>query len=97
SCIYWEDEDDYFLTSVDLILMLESLFGRPFTIEEKNRIRRNAETYRPTTITGANSPAFFRTVMGFRDPMPRRIAKDLKVFLWKNLADLTRKIMWKLV
>ncbi|KAL9557130.1 hypothetical protein MBANPS3_001548 [Mucor bainieri] len=40
SCIYWKDKNEYFVTSVDCIYLLEHLIGVKFSVEEKNRIRR---------------------------------------------------------
>ncbi|OCK87291.1 uncharacterized protein K441DRAFT_682703 [Cenococcum geophilum 1.58] len=38
SCILWEKKDQYFVTSVNTIALLEALVGMRFTLEEKNRI-----------------------------------------------------------
>ncbi|KAF9578076.1 hypothetical protein BGW38_006333, partial [Lunasporangiospora selenospora] len=51
SCIYWAEKNDCFLTSVDCIYLLESLIAVRFTVEEKNRIRRNLEGFRPITVS----------------------------------------------
>ena len=47
SCIYWEEKQECYVTSVDTIYLLEQLVAARFTIEEKNRIRRNLEGFRP--------------------------------------------------
>ncbi|OBZ66597.1 hypothetical protein A0H81_13482 [Grifola frondosa] len=49
SCIYRPDTDSCCITSVDIIFLLESIVGDIFNIEEKNRIRRNLEGFRPKT------------------------------------------------
>ncbi|KAI9183177.1 hypothetical protein H9P43_004094 [Blastocladiella emersonii ATCC 22665] len=97
SCIYWERMDDFYVTSVDFILAMERLLGVVFKVEEKNRIRRNMETFRPVTVTKAraDSSDFFRTVMQFGDPKPRNIEKDIKVFKWSVLQDAMDKILHK--
>ncbi|KAI5289040.1 hypothetical protein KEM52_000919, partial [Ascosphaera acerosa] len=51
SCIYWEGKKECFVTSVDTIYLLESLVAVRFTVEEKNRIRRNLEGFRPLTVS----------------------------------------------
>lgn len=45
SCIFRFDKNDCFITSVDAIYLLEALLGDRFSTEEKNRIRRNIETF----------------------------------------------------
>ncbi len=50
SCIWWEEQGECFVTSVDAISLLESLVAQRFGVEEKNRVRRNFEGMRPVTI-----------------------------------------------
>ncbi|OJJ01615.1 hypothetical protein ASPVEDRAFT_52534 [Aspergillus versicolor CBS 583.65] len=97
SCIYWEGKDECFITSVDTIYLLESLVGVRFTVEEKNRIRRNLEGFRPLTVSKskADSEDFFKVIMGFPAPKPRNIEKDVKVFPWKILGHALKKIIGK--
>ncbi|KAF3041976.1 hypothetical protein E8E12_009590 [Didymella heteroderae] len=97
SCIWWEEKDDYFITSVDTIYLLEQLVNVRFTVEEKNRIRRNLEGFRPLTVSKAkaDSEEFFKVIMGFPAPKPRNIEKDVKVFPWKILSHALKKIISK--
>jgi hypothetical protein len=97
SCIWWEEKKECFVTSVDTIFLLESLVAVRFTVEEKNRIRRNLEGFRPLTVSKskADSEDFFKTIMGFPNPKPRNIEKDVKVFPWKILAHALKKIISK--
>ena len=99
SCIYWDGKDECFVTSVDTIYLLESLVGVRFTVEEKNRIRRNLEGFRPLTVSKAkmDSEDFFKVIMGFPAPKPRNIEKDVKVFPWKILSHALKKIIGKYV
>lgn len=99
SCIYWDGKKECFVTSVDTIYLLESLVGVRFTVEEKNRIRRNLEGFRPLTVSKAKaeSEEFFKVIMGFPAPKPRNIEKDVKVFPWKILAHALKKIIGKYV
>ena len=99
SCIYWESRDGYFVTSVDAIFLLEQLMAQRFNIEEKNRIRRNLEEFRPLTVsrTRAESIEFFRLIMSFPSPKPRNIEKDVKVFPWRALPAACQKIIGKYV
>lgn len=97
SCIWWKERKECFVTSVDTIFLLEALVGVRFTVEEKNRIRRNLEGFRPLTVSKAkaDSEDFFKTIMGFPNPKPRNIEKDVKVFPWKILAHALKKIISK--
>lgn len=99
SCIWWEEKDECFITSVDTIYLLEQLVNVRFTVEEKNRIRRNLEGFRPLTVSKAkqDSEEFFKLIMGFPNPKPRNIEKDVKVFPWKILAHALKKIISKYV
>lgn len=99
SCILWEEKGQCFITSVDTIYLLESLVGVRFTVEEKNRIRRNLEGFRPLTIskTKPESEEFFKVIMGFPAPKPRNIEKDVKAFHWNILAHSLKKIIGKYV
>lgn len=99
SCIFREDKNTCYITSVDIIYLLEAVIGQRFSIEEKNRIRRNLEGFRPQTVS-KNKPGsedFFRTVMAFPEPKPRNIEKDLKVFQWDCLPAAVKKIISKYV
>lgn len=99
SCINWDGKDECYVTSVDTIYVLECLVGVRFTVEEKNRIRRNLEGFRPLTVskTKTESEDFFKVIMGFPNPKPRNIEKDVKVFPWRILAHALKKIIGKYV
>jgi hypothetical protein len=99
SCIWWAERKECYVTSVDTIALLEALVVSPnkFTVEEKNRIRRNLEGFNPITVSKskADSESFFRIIMNFSHPRPRNIEKDVKVFPWKTLASSLTKIISK--
>lgn len=97
SCIYWKDKGEAYVTSVDTIHLLQCIIGIRFTVEEKNRIRRNLEGFHPLTVSKAkpDSGDFFNLVMGFPHPKPRNIEKDVKVFPWKKLGLALKKIIGK--
>lgn len=99
SCIWWEEKQECFVTSVDTIHLLEQLVAAPnrFTVEEKNRIRRNLEGFKPLTVSKGKSDSedFFKVIMGFGNPKPRNIEKDVKVFPWKVLGPALKKIISK--
>jgi hypothetical protein len=99
SCIYREEVKSFFVTSVDIIYLLEKLVDADFEVEEKNRIRRNLEGLKPTTVSKhkAGFERFFQRIMDFPDPKPRNIEKDLKVFEWTLLEAALDKIISKYV
>ena len=99
SCISRDEDDSYCITSVDIIYLLEKLVDDEFEVEEKNRIRRNLEGLRPTTVS-KHKPGFedfFQRIMDFPDPKPRNIEKDVKVFNWDLLPQALDKIISKYV
>jgi hypothetical protein len=97
SCIF--NDDDYFITSVDVIYLLEALAGNRFEVEEKNRIRRNLEGFKPMTISKSKpgTEEFFRVIMELPPPRPRNIEKDVKVFEWGKLKLMLEKVFSKYV
>lgn len=99
SCIYWEERAECYITSVDTILLLECVLGEKFETEEKNRIRRNLEGYKPCTISKVkpDSEGFFKQIMGLPSPKPRIIEKDVKVFKWAILEQALKKVVSKYV
>jgi hypothetical protein len=99
SCIFWEEKQECFVTTVDTIYLLEQLVAARFTVEEKNRIRRNLEGFRPLTVSKGklDTDDFFKVIMAFPTPKPRNIEKDIKVFRWKYLSSILKKIIGKYV
>jgi hypothetical protein len=99
SCIYREDSRQFYVTSVDIIYLLEKLVDSHFEVDEKNRIRRNLEGLKPITVSKnrTESESFFQRIMDFPDPRPRNIEKDLKVFEWRVLGEALKKIISKYV
>lgn len=99
SCIWWQEKSDCYVTSVDTIHLLEQLVAAPnrFSVEEKNRIRRNLEGFHPVTVSKAkaDSEEFFKIIMAFPHPKPRNIEKDVKVFPWSTLEPALKKIISK--
>jgi hypothetical protein len=104
SCIRWKPDSveqhklagKCIFTSVDIITLLEKLVDYGFTVQEKNRIRRNLEGYRPETVKKeGNTNLFFNQVMAYTTPKVRNIEKDIKVFLWSDLTKALRKVVQK--
>ncbi|KAI8146494.1 hypothetical protein BJV82DRAFT_598752 [Fennellomyces sp. T-0311] len=97
SCVFWEARQDYIITSVDLINLLQFVMDISLSMEEKNRIRRNLEGFKPTTVSKGrpDTADFFRVIMNFPNPKPRNIEKDVKVFEWSALPYALKKIVTK--
>lgn len=95
SCIRWEEKNDMVVTSVDIILVLETLVGEPFSVEEKSRIRRNLQFLKPSTVARSTSRRLFTSLMAMENPRPRNIEKDVKVFRWTNFFDALNKVLSK--
>ncbi|KAM9895505.1 hypothetical protein OXX79_008042, partial [Metschnikowia pulcherrima] len=95
SCIRWAEKDFMVVTSVDILLVLESLVGEPFPVEEKSRIRRNLQFLKPSTVARSTSGRLFNSLMAMENPRPRNIEKDVKVFKWSNFFDALNKVLSK--
>ena len=39
SCIFWAEKNEYYITAVDMVYLLENFMGAEFNQEEKDRIR----------------------------------------------------------
>jgi hypothetical protein len=90
SCIAWEEDGelDLYVTSVDIIQLLESLTGVRFTVEDKNRIRRNLEQFKPVKVDKQTNESFYNLISGFPIPRPRTMEKRIKVLKWSNLSTI---------
>ncbi|ETW80617.1 hypothetical protein HETIRDRAFT_243603, partial [Heterobasidion irregulare TC 32-1] len=98
SCIYRVDDGEFYITSVDIISLLQYLVQNNFSVEEKNRIRRNLEGLHPITINKTpRFSEFFQQIMDYPAPKPRHIEKDIKVFPWSRLAEALGKVLAKYV
>jgi hypothetical protein len=98
SCILNDATDECYITSVDIIFLLEALIASKFSVEEKNRIRRNLEGFKPVTVSKSRvSDPFFALIMSYPPPRPRNIEKNVKVFPWRLLPQALQKIVGKYV
>lgn len=94
SCLYHDARNECYFTSVDVIYLLECLMTTRYTTEEKNRIRRNLESFKPTTLQKNEGQwqDFYAHIMNYPNPKPRNIDKGLKVFPWAHLEQALKKI-----
>lgn len=97
SCVFWDEKNSCYITSVDIIYLLEALVGTHFTVEEKNRIRRNLEGFKPITVDKSkpDTENFFGQIMNLPNPRPRNIEKNVKVYAWDCLEAALQKIIGK--
>ena len=90
--------DEPSVSSVDIIKALELLVNPPdrrLSVEERNRVRRNIDTLRPTTLKKGDES--LNWIMQLRSPRPITIAKEVKIFKWSSLEAALVKIMKKYV
>ena len=86
------------VSSVDIIKAIGLLVNpsdRRLSVEERNRVRRNIDTLRPTTLKKGDES--LNWIMQLRSPRPITIAKDVKIFKWGSLEAALVKIMKKYV
>jgi hypothetical protein len=103
SCIYWPRKQVYIYTSFGVIALLEAMINANadananFTTEEKNRIRRNLESFKPTTLKDkAECNDILKLIMGFSKDKPRGAdKKHIKIFTWEKLDPSLKKIFKK--
>jgi len=77
--------------------LLESLTESEYTLEQKNRIRRNLEGFNPLTIVGNKKICqdMFNLVMSLMKPRPKNFDRGIKIFPWEVLYVAVIKIIAK--
>ena len=69
-----------------------------FTVDERNRVRRNLEIFNPQTLhkEGAYDVwDLFKQITGYQHPKPWNIQKDFKVFDWSLIEAMMKEISKK--
>lgn len=96
----------HFVTSFDILKLVEYIVDIPLNIEIKNRARRNMAGIGSHTlakmevdIDSADSwkDDAFAKVMSFADPKPRSIEKSIKVYDWNVLRECLMRILSRFV
>ncbi|RYC79480.1 hypothetical protein BFJ63_vAg17636 [Fusarium oxysporum f. sp. narcissi] len=99
SCIWWAERRECYVTSVDTVHLLEQLIGGPYSFSglEKGRVRANLASFESLIVSNCkpDTVAFFNIIMGFSDPKPRDLEKDIKVFPWRILGDALKSVFGK--
>lgn len=99
SCIWWQEKDEYFVTSCDIVRIVEGLIGVSLNKQHKNRMRRQLQSYSPMTIGrryGEEINTFYLQLIGFTTPSVKTIDKDIKVFKWEILEEALVKLVGQL-
>jgi len=96
-CFYWGQMKSYFFTGIDCIRLIEALTFKSYSLEQKNRIRRNLEGFHPLTVMGSKPICqdIFQLIMTVTKPRPKNFDRGIKVFPWEVLAIALIKIMAK--
>ncbi|KZT07840.1 uncharacterized protein LAESUDRAFT_650275 [Laetiporus sulphureus 93-53] len=106
SCIYQWETNSCYVTSVNVVFLLEHLVDNQFDVETKNRVRRNLEHCHLRTVSKnrVSTSEFFSLIMNLPVPKLRNIEKDFltrgpdsKVFEWKVLSETLHKMVLRLV
>jgi hypothetical protein len=99
SCIWWAEQSECYITSVDMVYLVEQLVVAPnrLSLKEKNYIRRYLEGFHPSLVSKAkpDSKNFFKLVMSFPHPRPRNLERNIKVYPWLSLEPALKKIIGK--
>ena len=95
SCLWWDSKQEFFVTSKDVILLLEFLAALRFTVRAKCKIKCDLKEFHPLTVykDKIDSKDFFKLILGFQSPKPHYVLCNFKVFSWKILAHALKKIL----
>ncbi|CAO3701266.1 unnamed protein product [Rhizopus stolonifer] len=99
SCIWWQEKDQYFVTSCDIVRIVEGLIGISLNKQHKNRMRRQLQSYSPMTIGKKYDEeinTFYLQLIGFTTPSVKTIDKDIKIFRWEILEEALVKLVGQL-
>ena len=98
SCIWWQEKEEYIITSVDLYRLLESFLGTKFALEGFNQFQRIHDDFRPLTVSEAKgNREFFQLLVEFSKPNVARTGKIVEVFPWNILERVILEVIGKYV
>ncbi|KAJ3219175.1 hypothetical protein HK099_004806 [Clydaea vesicula] len=86
--------NDYFITSFEVINCYAKIMNVDFSSEGKKLLRGccNYSIKQETLKTNTSS---FDLLIGFENPRPRAVARDIKIFYWRDLNKIfTRMNTW---
>ncbi|EWZ78545.1 hypothetical protein FOWG_17238 [Fusarium oxysporum f. sp. lycopersici MN25] len=98
SCILWAAKGEFYITSCEIILLVEYLVDtkKPFSLPERNLIRSTLSKLDPTTVSEKDpwSQDFHKIIMGFSDPQPVAVRKNsVRVHPWNKLESALKTIV----
>lgn len=99
SCMYREATDECYITSIDVALLLGALVSSRLSLADKQRIRRDLQTFQPETlhISPPNSEEFYDRIRRFDNPKVRKHSKRVTILPWKVLDQALFKVLDKFV
>lgn len=99
SCILWSEKRECYVTSADIVSLMESLMGVQLPFKGKSAIRYSLEAFKPLTVSRAKADSnnFFKLIECFAAPRPLNIRRPTKVFPWKILRHALEEIIGKYV
>ena len=89
-----KNDDFFYISSVDVIALFEFIHSRVDS-QKRLRVRRILEEFRPTLVEKGTE--WYTRFMDYKNPRPRKVAKNTKVFEWKNVPAMMVKIEGYLV
>lgn len=92
SCICTSYLEDFYITSSDIIRLLECIVSIKFSQEQKTRMRRNIQSLRPSVITRHTHESLFRTITTFTNPVALHTKKEINIFLWSSVQLAISKL-----
>ncbi|KAB8227282.1 uncharacterized protein BDW43DRAFT_294515 [Aspergillus alliaceus] len=97
SCIYWREQHEHYITSVDVLLLLEVVSGLSFAAADRIRIRRTLERFKPITINRKERDSWTdeisRLILNLPAPKPMIIQKSTKIFKWRTLETILSRVV----
>lgn len=93
SCIWWCETGKCYVTSADVIKLLEPLLcpGRSDKKKVKARIRRAMASFEPSVVSESRNKELFRLITSFGDPHPWKMRKSFSVLPWRFLEPALRR------
>lgn len=94
SCIYWKEDDDFFITAEDLRYLLEFSTGNQQPKLDE-RERNYYERLCSSIVNKNDTKKFFRLLHEFQHPNPLHPGvRHTGLFRWKKIPDLLCWIAW---
>ena len=83
-------EGMFYVSSVDVILLYEFISDSLIDNQKRIRVRRILEEFKPLLCKKGTD--FYRRVMEYSNPKPRKVEKSTKMFEWKYIVSILAKM-----